>query len=217
MRCLLIEPYPESALNEEAGKLLLEDYEAYAKHARLLTSIHALPAKPRATATPLSPPLASRATARDQSSSAKPAEEVRDGPGAQGQAGGSGERAVEGAKRDEEEKGAREGQPAAAAATVAAAAAATAPGTQVQGGEAQQGESEAGMAGEGGNRMGSGSSAAAGSAGPLATNRSIANAGDDVASGASLVAGKGKGEAGSRAAGADKKKVDSRKKSLRRL
>ena len=216
MRCLLIEPYPESALNEEAGKLLLEDYEAYAKHARLLTSIHALPAKPRAAATPLSPPLASRATARDQSS-AKPAEEVRDGPGTHGQAGGSGERAVEGAKRDEVEKGAREGQPAAAAATVAAAAAATAPGTQVQVGEAQQGDSEAGMAGESGNRTGSGSSAAAGSAGPLATNRSIANAGDDVASGASLVAGKGKGEAGSRAAGADKKKVDSRKKSLRRL
>ncbi|CAI5988790.1 unnamed protein product [Closterium sp. NIES-65] len=41
VRCLLIEPYPESALNEDAGKLLLEDYEAYAKHARLFTSIHA--------------------------------------------------------------------------------------------------------------------------------------------------------------------------------
>lgn len=26
IRCLLIEPYPESALNEEAGKALLEDY-----------------------------------------------------------------------------------------------------------------------------------------------------------------------------------------------
>lgn len=41
IRCLLIEPYPESALNEEAGKLLLEDYEGYAKHAKLMTSIHA--------------------------------------------------------------------------------------------------------------------------------------------------------------------------------
>ena len=41
IRCLLIEPNPESALNEEAGKLLLEDYEAYARHARLMTSIHA--------------------------------------------------------------------------------------------------------------------------------------------------------------------------------
>eukprot|EP00891_Asterochloris_glomerata_P003712 jgi/Astpho2/3712/e_gw1.00060.65.1_t len=45
IRCLLIEPFPESALNEEAGKLLLEDYEGYAKHARLMTSIHAQPAK----------------------------------------------------------------------------------------------------------------------------------------------------------------------------
>jgi hypothetical protein len=31
---LLIEPFPESALNEEAGKMLMEDYEGYAKHAR---------------------------------------------------------------------------------------------------------------------------------------------------------------------------------------
>jgi len=38
---LLIEPFPESALNEEAGKLLLENYEEYAKHAKLMTSIHA--------------------------------------------------------------------------------------------------------------------------------------------------------------------------------
>jgi ubiquitin-protein ligase len=34
IRCLLIEPFPESALNEEAGKMLMEDYEGYAKHAR---------------------------------------------------------------------------------------------------------------------------------------------------------------------------------------
>lgn len=45
IRCLLIEPFPESALNEEAGKLLLDDYEDYAKHARLMTSIHAVPVK----------------------------------------------------------------------------------------------------------------------------------------------------------------------------
>ena len=43
IKCLLIVPNPESALNEEAGKLLLEDYEAYAKHAKLMTTIHALP------------------------------------------------------------------------------------------------------------------------------------------------------------------------------
>jgi ubiquitin-conjugating enzyme E2 S len=35
------QPNPESALNEEAGKLLLEDYDEYAKQARLMTQIHA--------------------------------------------------------------------------------------------------------------------------------------------------------------------------------
>lgn len=45
IRCLLIQPFPESALNEEAGMLLMEQYEEYAKHARLMTSIHAQPAK----------------------------------------------------------------------------------------------------------------------------------------------------------------------------
>jgi ubiquitin-conjugating enzyme E2 S len=47
VRCLLIEPFPESALNEEAGKMLMEDYEGYAKHARLMTSIHAMKPKPK--------------------------------------------------------------------------------------------------------------------------------------------------------------------------
>ena len=41
IKCLLIAPNPESALNEEAGRLMLEDYDAYYKHAKLLTSIHA--------------------------------------------------------------------------------------------------------------------------------------------------------------------------------
>ncbi|XP_032832332.1 ubiquitin-conjugating enzyme E2 S isoform X1 [Petromyzon marinus] len=44
VKCLLIHPNPESALNEEAGRLLLEAYEDYAAHAKLLTEIHALPA-----------------------------------------------------------------------------------------------------------------------------------------------------------------------------
>eukprot|EP01064_Diplonema_japonicum_P029928 TRINITY_DN4960_c0_g2_i1.p1 TRINITY_DN4960_c0_g2~~TRINITY_DN4960_c0_g2_i1.p1 ORF type:complete len:194 (+),score=35.24 TRINITY_DN4960_c0_g2_i1:47-628(+) len=44
VRCLLVEPNPESALNEEAGKLLLEHYPEYCKRAALLTSIHAKPA-----------------------------------------------------------------------------------------------------------------------------------------------------------------------------
>jgi hypothetical protein len=42
---LLIEPNPESALNEEAGRLFMEDYEAYSQRARLMTSIHALKEK----------------------------------------------------------------------------------------------------------------------------------------------------------------------------
>ncbi|XP_065898522.1 ubiquitin-conjugating enzyme E2 S-like [Dysidea avara] len=41
VKCLLIYPNPESALNEEAGKLLLEHYDDYSRHARLITAIHA--------------------------------------------------------------------------------------------------------------------------------------------------------------------------------
>lgn len=41
IKCLLIFPNPESALNEEAGKLLLEQYEDYSKRARMMTEIHA--------------------------------------------------------------------------------------------------------------------------------------------------------------------------------
>ncbi|XP_029441337.1 ubiquitin-conjugating enzyme E2 S [Rhinatrema bivittatum] len=41
IKCLLIHPNPESALNEEAGRLLLENYEEYAARARLMTEIHA--------------------------------------------------------------------------------------------------------------------------------------------------------------------------------
>jgi ubiquitin-conjugating enzyme E2 S len=53
IRCLLIEPFPESALNEDAGKALLEDYAEYCKYARLMTELHAQPPKrpmPLATA-----------------------------------------------------------------------------------------------------------------------------------------------------------------------
>jgi len=43
IRCLLIVPFPESALNEEAGKVFMDDYEEYAQHARLITELYALP------------------------------------------------------------------------------------------------------------------------------------------------------------------------------
>ena len=41
IKCLLIYPNPESALNEEAGRLLLEQYDEYSRHARMMTEIHA--------------------------------------------------------------------------------------------------------------------------------------------------------------------------------
>lgn len=41
IKCLLIVPNPESALNEEAGKMLLEHYEDYCKRAKMFTEIHA--------------------------------------------------------------------------------------------------------------------------------------------------------------------------------
>ena len=53
VKCLLIYPNPESALDEEAGKLLLEDYESYCDRARLITSVHATPkVKPKEFETP---------------------------------------------------------------------------------------------------------------------------------------------------------------------
>jgi len=36
-------PNPESALNEEAGKLLLEQYDDYSTRAQMFTEIHAKP------------------------------------------------------------------------------------------------------------------------------------------------------------------------------
>ena len=39
--CLLIQPNPDSALNAEAGALIQEDFEAFARRAELMTAIHA--------------------------------------------------------------------------------------------------------------------------------------------------------------------------------
>ncbi|KAI8984005.1 ubiquitin-conjugating enzyme/RWD-like protein, partial [Mycotypha africana] len=41
IKCLLIAPNPESALNEEAGRLLLEQYDDYANKVRFYTNLHA--------------------------------------------------------------------------------------------------------------------------------------------------------------------------------
>jgi len=41
IRCLLIVPFPESSLNDEAGKLFMESYEEYSERARVMTAVHA--------------------------------------------------------------------------------------------------------------------------------------------------------------------------------
>eukprot|EP00040_Diaphanoeca_grandis_P023873 m.130438 g.130438 ORF g.130438 m.130438 type:complete len:204 (-) comp29478_c0_seq1:128-739(-) len=43
VKCLLIHPNPASALNEDAGKLLLERYDDFATRAKMMTDIHAKP------------------------------------------------------------------------------------------------------------------------------------------------------------------------------
>jgi ubiquitin-conjugating enzyme E2 S len=43
VKCLLIVPFPESALNEQAGKLFMDNYGEYFKHAKLITSLYATP------------------------------------------------------------------------------------------------------------------------------------------------------------------------------
>lgn len=41
IRCLLIIPFPESSLNDEAGKLFMDNYDEYAQRARLMAEVHA--------------------------------------------------------------------------------------------------------------------------------------------------------------------------------
>ncbi|KAF5353430.1 hypothetical protein D9756_007903 [Leucocoprinus leucothites] len=78
VKCLLIYPNPESALDEEAGKLLLEDYESYCSRAKLITSVHATPrVKPVEFNDPApsesSSPAASASTSAASSSKSTPA------------------------------------------------------------------------------------------------------------------------------------------------
>ena len=40
IRCLMIVPFPESSLNDEAGKLFMESYGEYSKRARLMADVH---------------------------------------------------------------------------------------------------------------------------------------------------------------------------------
>uniref|UniRef100_A0A6U2LYK5 E2 ubiquitin-conjugating enzyme n=1 Tax=Leptocylindrus danicus TaxID=163516 RepID=A0A6U2LYK5_9STRA len=41
IRCLLIVPFPESSLNDEAGKLFMDSYDEFARRAKLMASVHA--------------------------------------------------------------------------------------------------------------------------------------------------------------------------------
>ncbi|KAJ7657788.1 ubiquitin-conjugating enzyme/RWD-like protein [Mycena polygramma] len=79
VKCLLIYPNPESALDEEAGKLLLEDYGSYCSRARLITSVHATPRvrpvefdTPTAAAAESSTPVPSTSTSTSTSGTTTP-------------------------------------------------------------------------------------------------------------------------------------------------
>ena len=79
VKCLLIYPNPESALDEEAGKLLLEEYSSYCDRAKLITSIHATPrVKPVEFNTPSAPQpdesIASSSTNKEPSPSGSASE-----------------------------------------------------------------------------------------------------------------------------------------------
>ncbi|KAK6977030.1 ubiquitin-conjugating enzyme E2 S-B [Favolaschia claudopus] len=69
VKCLLIYPNPESALDEEAGKLLLEDYGSYCSRAKLITSVHATP---RVRPVEFNTPSAADSSSASTSTSASP-------------------------------------------------------------------------------------------------------------------------------------------------
>lgn len=43
IRCLLIVPFPESSLNDEAGKMFMDSYDEFSARAKLMTKVHAIP------------------------------------------------------------------------------------------------------------------------------------------------------------------------------
>lgn len=43
VRCLLIVPFPESSLNDEAGKFFMDSYEEFSRRARLMADVHGRP------------------------------------------------------------------------------------------------------------------------------------------------------------------------------
>ena len=77
IRCLLIEPNPESALNEEAGKLLLDNYDDYCKQAKLFTTIHAATSARKDALGPLSLEEPSSIVIQDNNKRLKSSEDVK--------------------------------------------------------------------------------------------------------------------------------------------
>ncbi len=57
VRCLLIVPFPESSLNDDAGKLFMESYDDFCKKAKLMTKIHAMSGASTDAAAAASPEL----------------------------------------------------------------------------------------------------------------------------------------------------------------
>jgi len=43
IKCLLIVPFPESSLNEEAGRQFMESYDEFFRNAKVYTQVHARP------------------------------------------------------------------------------------------------------------------------------------------------------------------------------
>ena len=72
VKCLLIVPNPESALNEEAGKLLLENYEEYFARAKLYTEVHARHTAKQTSSSFADPIVAGSTTSSSSSSSSNP-------------------------------------------------------------------------------------------------------------------------------------------------
>lgn len=75
IRCLLIVPFPESSLNDEAGRLFMDSYDEYARRARLWTTIHA----PKQSAAPPTPEEQQQQQADAGGSSPKSLDDEKDG------------------------------------------------------------------------------------------------------------------------------------------
>lgn len=77
IKCLLIVPNAESALNEEAGKMLLERYDDYSQRARMMTEIHAQPTTSKSMASHQQSHIDADSGADDGPQSKKHASETR--------------------------------------------------------------------------------------------------------------------------------------------